>query len=179
MYKCPDCGHLFEEGEQSTWTECHGESSSGCPVCSCEALVEAKRCKVCGEWMMDDWEYDTELYSGICEGCLKDYVSEEYALQFLCETEDLVFFVFNFLLGAKVRIEEESEALRIHARETFMRKILNDKLIGKFANVRTLNDAFVAYLEKTGVLTNEWAEFVQEKIKEEVKSDENSNVKSE
>ena len=39
MYKCTECGNLFEEGEQAAWEETHGldsppyEKFSGCPVC--------------------------------------------------------------------------------------------------------------------------------------------------
>ena len=41
MYRCCECGNLFEEGEQAVWYEnqgeCHGvtamERFSGCPVC--------------------------------------------------------------------------------------------------------------------------------------------------
>ena len=39
MYRCEECGHLFEEGEQVVWIEKHGLSAppyerfSGCPIC--------------------------------------------------------------------------------------------------------------------------------------------------
>jgi predicted nucleic acid-binding Zn-ribbon protein len=41
MYKCADCGHIFEEGEQAIWYEDRGEfwgvpcreRMTGCPVC--------------------------------------------------------------------------------------------------------------------------------------------------
>ena len=67
MYKCTECGHLFEEGEQATWEETHGldsppyEKWSGCPVCKGD-YEEVYRCKKCGDWHSDD-----ELYEGWCE----------------------------------------------------------------------------------------------------------------
>ncbi len=48
MYKCKNCGHIFEEGEQATWTEKHGFSSGpfeewdGCPICQ-GSFKEAKK----------------------------------------------------------------------------------------------------------------------------------------
>ena len=67
MYKCRECGNLFEEGEQAVWYENHGldsppyEKWSGCPVCrgDCE---EVHQCKKCGDWHSED-----ELYEGWCE----------------------------------------------------------------------------------------------------------------
>ena len=67
MYKCTECGHLFEEGEQATWEETHGldsppyEKWSGCPVCK-GGYEEVHQCKKCGDWHTDD-----ELYEGWCE----------------------------------------------------------------------------------------------------------------
>ena len=54
MYKCTECGHLFEEGEQATWEEEHGldsppyEKWSGCPVCR-GGYEDVNRCKATGE----------------------------------------------------------------------------------------------------------------------------------
>lgn len=39
MFRCLDCGHVFEAGEESRWVERHGfhsgpyEKWSGCPLC--------------------------------------------------------------------------------------------------------------------------------------------------
>lgn len=83
MYKCNECGHVFEEGEQAEWVETHGfdygngEHWSGCPVCK-GAYEEAKPCKICGTYDKDnDEEY--------CDNCKKDverrfsaFISEEF-----------------------------------------------------------------------------------------------------
>lgn len=56
MFKCLDCGHLFEEGEQQFWTEPHGEELSGCPKCA-YSYEEISPCKICGSYDHDVNEY--------------------------------------------------------------------------------------------------------------------------
>lgn len=73
MYKCMECGHLFEEGEQKTWEEERGEfwgspaseTMSGCPVC-CGAYEEAVACKICGSYG------GMETCEDYCNNCKKD-----------------------------------------------------------------------------------------------------------
>ena len=54
MYRCCECGNLFEEGEQAVWEETHGldsppyEAWSGCPVCK-GGYEEVYQCKDCGD----------------------------------------------------------------------------------------------------------------------------------
>lgn len=72
MYKCAECGHLFEEGEQAIWYENRGEcwgfpsreKMVGCPVCHGD-YEEASECECCGKW-----HYSDEMVDGICERCL-------------------------------------------------------------------------------------------------------------
>ena len=68
MFKCCDCGHLFEDGEQATWIEPHGEPMSGCPVChsSAEIVDQCARCR--------EWEDADHIYHGWCAECLRDTV---------------------------------------------------------------------------------------------------------
>ena len=83
MYKCQECGHLFEEGEQAEWTEMHGfsygngEEWQGCPICK-GGYEEIKPCKICGSY---DHDYDEEY----CNTCKKDvqkrfsaFIEEEF-----------------------------------------------------------------------------------------------------
>lgn len=63
MYRCKECGHLFEDGEEKKWTEPHGETIKGCPVC-CGVYEIARPCKICGGYSRYDDEY--------CETCKKD-----------------------------------------------------------------------------------------------------------
>ena len=69
MFKCCECGHLFEDGEQAVWTEEHGEKWSGCPICK-GGYEEVHQCKECGDWHTED-----ELYEGWCEKCLRETIN--------------------------------------------------------------------------------------------------------
>lgn len=72
MYKCVECGHLFEEGEEAKWSEDRGEcwgapcyqEMSGCPACE-GAYEEAYPCKMCGSYEdVTDIKY--------CEECITE-----------------------------------------------------------------------------------------------------------
>lgn len=70
MYKCVDCGIVFENPE--SWLEDRGEfwgvSCServyGCPKCRGD-YEEAEKCGICEELFFLD-----ELYGGVCKECL-------------------------------------------------------------------------------------------------------------
>ena len=70
MFKCEDCGHLFEKGEESRWQESHGldappyEEWTGCPICK-GAYEEIKPCKICGS-------YEHETGEDFCNDCKAD-----------------------------------------------------------------------------------------------------------
>lgn len=99
MYKCKNCGHLFEEGEQEVWnenygTEIGGEMFSGCPMCR-GSYEEVHQCKECGYWHTDD-----ELYEGWCEKCLREKIDEVVFFDYIKETEDyLEHFMFTNVFG--------------------------------------------------------------------------------
>lgn len=86
MYKCLECGHLFEEGEQARWEESRGEfwgspcseSMSGCPICK-GYYEEAVKCKICGRWVEDEYCDDCKsrvikLFSALMQ---QNFTSEE------------------------------------------------------------------------------------------------------
>lgn len=72
MYKCEDCGHLFEEGEERRYTESRGEyfgapaeeSYVGCPLCG-GSYEPIKPCKLC-----ETYEHDSD--DEYCEDCRID-----------------------------------------------------------------------------------------------------------
>ncbi len=70
MYKCLDCGHLFEEGEQARVRETHGldtppyEEYSVCPRCKGD-YQEVEPCKICGG-------YDVKIGEEYCDECMID-----------------------------------------------------------------------------------------------------------
>ena len=65
MYKCKECGHLFEDGEQVSWTESHGERLVGCPICK-GVYESARPCNLCGSYE------EKESAEEYCEKCKKD-----------------------------------------------------------------------------------------------------------
>ena len=135
MYKCIDCGHVFEDGDQAVWYEnqgeCHGvtamERFSGCPVC-CGDYDEVHQCKKCGEWHIEG-----ELYGGWCGKCLRETIN--YATFFeYCEAnideQYLDIFVMSELLGGMdcpSNISPEFHQLMV---ETYKRRVADAKLLG-------------------------------------------------
>lgn len=85
MYKCLDCGHVFEEPKQyredrTPGGTCEGgsfiEHYTGCLLCS-GAYEEAKQCEICGEYFTSDELTDTTEYinggcGDCCEQCIED-----------------------------------------------------------------------------------------------------------
>lgn len=75
MYKCLDCGHVFDDGEQEVWEESRGEFwgapcsevVDGCPRCHGD-YEEAKKCSICGGVFVDD-----DLFGGVCEECIEKH----------------------------------------------------------------------------------------------------------
>lgn len=66
MFKCNNCGHIFEAGEEKRWSESRGEywgtecyeEMSGCPICE-EDYDEIQPCTICGGYS-DGEEYCAE-----------------------------------------------------------------------------------------------------------------------
>lgn len=75
MYKCVECGHIFEKGEEKHWTESRGEywgqpvheEMTGCPRCGGD-YEKTEPCAVCGS--ETSWD---ALSGGVCIGCLSNY----------------------------------------------------------------------------------------------------------
>ncbi len=71
MYKCLDCGCVFDE--PISWSESRGEywgmpcseEVSGCPYCKGD-YEEAYKCEECNEFFLEE-----ELHSDLCEECVK------------------------------------------------------------------------------------------------------------
>lgn len=71
MYRCDECGNLFEEGEQKIYIEKDGfdyppyREYEACPVCG-GSFEEIKPCIVCGK-------HEQDLEEGVCERCRKEF----------------------------------------------------------------------------------------------------------
>jgi hypothetical protein len=74
VFVCLECGHIFEEGEESRWLEKHGldtppyEEWSGCPICK-GGYEEIEPCKICGS-------YSKELNFDCCMDCNDDLLNK-------------------------------------------------------------------------------------------------------
>ena len=136
MYRCENCGNLFEEGEQAVWYEnqgeCHGvtamERFSGCPLCHGD-YEEVHQCKECGDWHTED-----ELYDGWCEKCLRESITYDTFFEYCEANKDwqyLDIFMMSELLGGMDcprNISTEFHQLMI---ETYKRRVSNAKLLGE------------------------------------------------
>lgn len=71
MYKCIDCGHLFDEGEQTTWKEDYGEQFCGCPICKGD-FEKTEKCKSC-----DAEHLESELIYGFCPECWTNFENDK------------------------------------------------------------------------------------------------------
>lgn len=97
MFKCCDCGHLFEEGEQAVWEERHGldtppyEKWDGCPLCR-GGYEEVHQCQECYEWHTED-----ELYSGWCEKCLRETINYDTFFEY-CEANKDEQYLDTFVM---------------------------------------------------------------------------------
>ena len=138
MFRCCECGHLFEEGEQAVWYEnqgeCHGvtamERFSGCPLCHGD-YEEVYQCKECGDWHSED-----ELYDGWCEKCLRESINYDTFFEY-CEANGdeqyLDIFVMSELLGGMDCPDNISPEFHQLVVETYKRRVADAKLLkGKF-----------------------------------------------
>ena len=79
MYRCKECGNLFEEGEQATWQESRGEfwgnpcteNMSGCPLCKGN-YEETSKCICCG----NENFLEEELENGVCNECIEKHTKD-------------------------------------------------------------------------------------------------------
>ena len=94
MYKCSNCGEVFEE--PNSIKEDWGETFSVCPYCNGD-YDEVKQCDHCDEWHTED-----ELYDGWCEKCLRETINYDTFFEYCEANKDeqyLDIFVMSELLG--------------------------------------------------------------------------------
>ena len=136
MYKCTECGNLFEEGEQVTWEEHHGldsplyEKWNGCPVCK-GGYEEVYQCDQCGDWHTED-----ELYDGWCEKCLRETINYDTFFEYCEANKDenyLDMFVMQYLLNCDDVPKYPSFEFHQLMAETYKRRVADAKLLkGRF-----------------------------------------------
>lgn len=78
FFKCMECGHIFEDGEEARWMEDYGEfwgvpvrkEETGCPLCK-GTYNECVQCEICGAKHLED-----ELNGGVCDDCLEAFKTD-------------------------------------------------------------------------------------------------------
>ena len=111
-FKCLECGHIFEEGEQARWEETHGldcqpyEKMSGCPICK-GSYEETKQCKICGgEFLEEELNGDC-----VCDDCVEEYKRDLETCYKIAETASKEKIKINPLLVSAFDITEIEEIL--------------------------------------------------------------------
>ena len=111
-YRCLDCGHIFEEGEQAVWREHHPygmgyatENFSGCPICKGD-FEETKQCTICGGEFLED-----ELNGGcVCDECIEQY-SKDFDTCYNIANQDKQEIKINGLLATVFDASEIEQIL--------------------------------------------------------------------
>lgn len=130
MYICKDCGEVFDEiyvKEDFEILDCgtRKETYEMCPHCGSDDFVEAKQCKICGEFFADD-ELDY-----VCDDCVDDYKNDVDLCLRMCERDEVTSSLT--LNGFWDTYFSESEVEKI-LRDYFVKNILPDKSCEDFIN---------------------------------------------
>lgn len=107
-FKCLECGHIFEDGEQARWEEHHpygmgtaSEKFSGCPICR-GSYEETKQCEICGGEFLED-----ELLGGcVCEECVEECKRDLETCYKIAETAPKEEIKINPLLASLFDVDE-------------------------------------------------------------------------
>lgn len=127
MYKCLDCGHIFDEGEQAVWTEAHGEQWDGCPICK-GGFEETTGCAHCGGEFLE-----TELFDGICAECLAESITYDKGLEYLKENTMLIEFMVGKFYDCRIPIDfNASEKFMNAMEENYLRMKADDLICCRF-----------------------------------------------
>lgn len=96
-YKCLECGHIFEFGEEAVWPEPHGELMTGCPKCH-SAYATTVRCFSChGEYLPDD------IYDGsICKDCLIEKITPDRTARYVQNRRQEMQFYVGFYFNSAI-----------------------------------------------------------------------------
>jgi hypothetical protein len=130
MFKCNNCEHIFESGEEKIVYERHGlecppyEKIAVCPICEGNFReFEIEKCTQCEN-------EKNFVYNGLCEDCLIEMVDYENGLDYIIETKSLAYFIFTYFYKMeypKVTTAKFDEELRM----IFLRKKVEDLHLGK------------------------------------------------
>jgi hypothetical protein len=90
MFKCGECGHIFEYGEEKRWTESYGEELCGCPICE-GGFREIEPCLLCGSY---NHNFD-EAYCEVCKNDVKGRMEKFLDKEFTPEEKVLLNIIYD------------------------------------------------------------------------------------
>lgn len=123
MYKCVDCGRVFEEAEFLAWVEPHGETMIGCPNCRGD-FEEAFKCELCGEVYSA-----SELTEGVCDSCIDEY-KHDHEMCFKVGERGKDAVLLNSFIATMFDADLIADVMFKHLKETMLgRKIDCSKFI--------------------------------------------------
>lgn len=147
MFKCLNCGHLFDEGEQAVKRDRHGfkdgpaEEYSTCPVCGYTDLEQTVRCRKCGGEYLEE-----EMHGHICDKCVSDYVNYDTFLQFATssakysdEMDVLEDFIFHMVFDVQPTTRSSYD-MKMEFQDLYKRRVDCDKLMGRHEFMDKIND---------------------------------------
>lgn len=146
MFICTDCGRLYDE--MPIHTEHHDDYYSE-PVnsdCYCGGMVEeAKRCKVCGEYVTED-----DIVEGVCEACLHLEMKAETVEAFIDSYRftERTYFQLNPIIEHVFSDDEVNEILLREIKNTLnIKRMMPSRLENAMKN--DLQEDWAAFLKKT------------------------------
>lgn len=152
MYKCLDCGQIFDDGEEENYKIYKGThtnskspaySWNGCPVCG-GVFERTMRCQECKSEHLR-----SELYADRwCSECLTEKLTYdsflEYATSDTIDTESgmLEHFMFIKMFNFPERYVPSVSSAKFKRvlREWYLRMVANEKLIGDGELIDTIRD---------------------------------------
>lgn len=118
MFKCFECGHLFEHGDEQKIVEPHGEEYLACPVCG-NAYEETVQCRNC-----ESHHFEDDLYNGWCAECIVEKMTFNNMRQYLSDSSlESDFYLGEFYESS---IDYASPALIKLARGGFLEVYLDE-----------------------------------------------------
>lgn len=93
IYKCYECGRVFDDCEVATIVEPYGERHSGCPNCG-GAYGEAEKCYICQEYSAVEF-----MKGNICHDCIFESMNETIAEEFFLATKRFADFMLTEFYG--------------------------------------------------------------------------------
>ena len=114
-YKCYECGHIFDEGEQKTFEELCGEycgrncykTLEGCPMCL-GAFEKTVPCEICESEHLDE-----ELIAGVCKECIDKY-RKDFNACYKISVGDTKEIKINALLATLFDASDIEQILKDH-----------------------------------------------------------------